>query len=356
MSQQVAQLKQNKEALEKVAILLLYLEVTRPKVTRAFFKAIGEERSRVILESMSALGTVKQDKVDATVKDFLNFLVKKESIIGGANLTSQIFEDIYGADLGVALGETEATFKFLKEVPDDKLLKLLAKSSTQFQAFLLSYLDQAHASRIVSMLELSQVKRVLSCLANINVQTGNKWLMKLEYKIAELFTEKPKAKEQVADEQLIKIAMVLERSPRKKRADILSQLREDQPEMIAVIESLIFTYEEVLTIDAEDLQKILGAIDMKALAKALDGGQEDIVQKVLANISGRSKGILEEERDMLQGRATEDDREEGQLAIVSAARKLEAEGQIKKLVKSAPSSSDGSSEAVATPEAEEKKE
>jgi flagellar motor switch protein FliG len=355
VSQHVALLKQNKEALEKVAILLLYLEVTRPKVTRAFFKTIGEERSRIILESMARLGTIKQDKVNATVKDFLNFLVNKESIIGGANLTSKIFEEIYGTDLGVVAGETEAGFKFLKDVPDDKLLKMLAKSSTPFQAFIISYLDQAQASRIVSQLDLNQVKKVLGCLAMINVQSGNKWLLKLESKVAEMFTEKPKAKEQVADEQLIKIAMVLERSSRKKRADILEELRVDQPDMISVIESLIFTYEEIMEISEGDLQKVLAAVDMRTLARALDGADETITKKVLSNISARSKGILEEERDMLNGKATEDDREEGQLGIVSAARTLEAEGQIEKLVKKRDASetqSESSAEAAEEPKKE----
>ncbi len=121
----------NKDALEKVAILLLYLESIKPTVTHAFFKAIGETHSRVILNTMAQLGQVPQQTVTTTLRDFLEFLVRHHSIVGGINLTSGIFHDVYGMDLVNTVEKRIVTFPCLYSVDDYQPFSFISKSSVR---------------------------------------------------------------------------------------------------------------------------------------------------------------------------------------------------------------------------------
>ena len=66
------------EPVKKVAMLLLFLEMNKPSLSKGILKAMGESKSRIVLEAMSSLGNVDHSSFNETIMQFHQLLVEKK--------------------------------------------------------------------------------------------------------------------------------------------------------------------------------------------------------------------------------------------------------------------------------------
>jgi flagellar motor switch protein FliG len=89
----------------------------------------------------------------------------------------------------------------------------------------------------------------------------------------------------------------------------------------------MFTFEDLLQLNSQAIQRIMRETDMRDLALALKKASDPLKKLLLSNISRRGAEAVQEEMSML-GTVKLRDVEAAQFRIIDAVRKLEAEGEI----------------------------
>ena len=131
------------EPVKKVATLLLFLEMNKPALSRGILKAMGEAKSRVVLEAMANLGNIDNASLTETVLQFHELFVEKKSIIGGKNLSSMLFQQAFDATESKASVSYDKPFQYLETIDNDAILDMFDRLSMQMKALIL-YLSLIH--------------------------------------------------------------------------------------------------------------------------------------------------------------------------------------------------------------------
>lgn len=225
------------ESVQKVATLLLYLEMLRPSVTKTLFKTLGEDKSRQILSVMSNLGKVESNAVRTVVSEFFTFLVEKRTIYGGRNITSKIFENVYGVCLETTGTHYSKPFQFLDTVDDEKLIQFLKKTSLQLKALVLTYVTRERAALLVAKMDDQTAMKLLNLVLKVE-NPSSPLLKKIESK---MMKELMKDDQPVDNEQVMKISSVLEQTPSSRRNILLGSLENDNPDVVELVKANIIT-------------------------------------------------------------------------------------------------------------------
>jgi flagellar motor switch protein FliG len=123
------------------------------------------------------------------------------------------------------------------------------------------------------------------------------------------------------------LAQILNSTERGLEKHILEHLGEESQELAEEVRSLLFVFEDLLTLDDRAIQLVLRDVDQKDLALALRGTTPEVRDRVLANMSARAAEVLNEEMELMppQRRRLV---EEAQAKIVAIVRKLEEADEI----------------------------
>lgn len=96
-----------------------------------------------------------------------------------------------------------------------------------------------------------------------------------------------------------RMAEVLRSTEKKTQKQMLHTLMDQDPEMTARIQKLLFRFEDLKGMDDFQIRAVLGKVDTAAIATALFEADEVILEKVLVNLSKRARETLEEELSFL---------------------------------------------------------
>jgi flagellar motor switch protein FliG len=108
---------------------------------------------------------------------------------------------------------------------------------------------------------------------------------------------------------------------------LLTSIEERNPELSQAIRKKMFTFEDLLLLNTQVIQRIMRETEMRDLALALKKASEPLKKLLLSNISRRGAEGVQDEMAAL-GHVKLRDVEAAQLRIIDAVRKLEAEGEI----------------------------
>ena len=114
---------------------------------------------------------------------------------------------------------------------------------------------------------------------------------------------------------------------RNTEARFMTALEERNRESAEKIKALMFTFEDLIRLDAAGAQVLLRQAEKEKLALALKGASEPIKELFYANMSGRAAKMLKEDMDAL-GPVRLKDVEEAQAEIVRLTKELSNSGQI----------------------------
>ncbi len=89
----------------------------------------------------------------------------------------------------------------------------------------------------------------------------------------------------------------------------------------------MFVFSDITMLEDRAIQLVLRGVEMSSLATALKGADEEVKERILANLSERARENLVEEIDLL-GPVRMSTVEEARASVVQAIRQLEETGQI----------------------------
>jgi flagellar motor switch protein FliG len=122
-------------------------------------------------------------------------------------------------------------------------------------------------------------------------------------------------------------AKMINQVDRHTERNVFGALEENDAELAERIRSLLFVFEDIITLGDRELQMVIREADQSIMALALRGAPNELREKILSNMSERGAETLREELDLMPPKRRREV-EEAQSEIVAIVRRLEEVGEI----------------------------
>jgi flagellar motor switch protein FliG len=317
---------------QKVAVVLAQLG---PKKATPILKEMSDPDAIAFTTEVANLPSLDTD----TVIEILGELVTRihESTLvnqGGITLARQFLQERLGqARADEVLDELEnksvaGPLAVLAHADPRQVVAILAEQQPQTVAVLLAHMRPEDAARIMTELPGEfriKVARRIAQLDRVDPAAVRQTTALIEAKLRSLHTVGALTVAGGASA----IAEILNHSDRQTERQILGELETQDSELAEQIRANLFTFEDLIALDARSLQQILRRVPSSTLAAALKGAQLDgaAMAHIRGNLTERGVQTLDEELEVL-GAIRTSQVDAAQAEIVRTARELDAEGVI----------------------------
>jgi flagellar motor switch protein FliG len=314
---------------QKAAILLISLGA---ELSAQIFKIMKDEEIEELTTEISRLQNVAAGTTGAVLEEFNQMTLAQEYIAqGGLAYASDVLEKALGAKRAREILERlrgqlqPAAFEIVKKVDPKNLLDFIRREHPQTIALILANMDPKQSAQILSELPSELQPDVVLRIATMD--KTNPDVIKqietiLETRLSSLFTQEVSVSGGVKS-----VAEIMNRLDRSTERSLLGTLQEQDSELAESIRRLMFTFEDIVSVDDRGVQRILKEIDQRDLALSLKASSPDVGTKIFKNMSERAGGLLKEEIGYL-GPVRLRDVEDSQRRIVEVVRRLEESGDI----------------------------
>nr|BCX00506.1 MAG: flagellar motor switch protein FliG [Bacteroidota bacterium] len=314
---------------QKAAIILVSMGV---EAAAQILKKLSEEEVERVTLEIARISSVTPEMIDAVVTEYHQMMTAKKYVLrGGLDFAMEVLERIWGRKkaeeiiMRIEAATKVSAFYLLQTVETAQLVNFIQSEHPQVAALILAKLNPAKAAEVLSSLPPDLQAEITYRLA-----TMGKTPPELVHEIEEVIRSQMG---NIFGSRLSDTggphaaAAILNLVSRQAERHIMETLSRRDPEVADKIKNLMFTFEDILGLPDQAIQRILAEIDMRQLAIALRGASEDLRQKFKSNMSQRAAEMLEEEMTYL-GPVRVRDVEEAQNAIVRTIRQLEEAEEI----------------------------
>jgi flagellar motor switch protein FliG len=123
------------------------------------------------------------------------------------------------------------------------------------------------------------------------------------------------------------LASILNQVDGTTEENIMAYLEKQDADLAQSVRQKMFVFEDLIEFDNKNFREILQNVDSQLLIKALKTASEELTEKVFQNLSQRAAEMLREDMEVM-GPVRLRDVEQAQMEILSAAKRLEAEGRV----------------------------
>ncbi|MHC4395204.1 MAG: FliG C-terminal domain-containing protein [Planctomycetota bacterium] len=323
---------------QKAAMLLMTLD--SQTATELLRGSPAEDVQEIAMELAQLDASGQRDKKNEAkvIKEFYNLLRKNQnqefSIKGFLN---EMLVSIIGKEKAEQIQDQirkvtgkKDLFASIRSANTDELVLALEGEHPQTVAVVLSELAPNKSQEVLSHLnEETRLKGVCK-MTNLEMLRSG-----VKERIAFMVSERLKSFEgetlaEKPEQVLRKLAIILSGLENDLRDRLLDEINKCDEENCKMIKILMITWEDIPTIADRSLQEALRKIDAQKLAVALYGAEEEVIQKIRANISERVAVMLDEESSLMQEPLEKeilDAREE----IVNPLREANEEGTLRRV-------------------------
>ena len=326
----MAKIKDDFRALsgpQKAAIFMLSLGQEQSGV---LFERMDDEEIRVLSQAMSGLGAMSSNIVERLFVEFADQLSSAGGLVGSLSSTerllagalpeervNQIMEEMRGP-----AGRT--MWDKLGNVNEAVLANYLKNEYPQTVAVVLSKIRTDHASRVLSVLpENFSLEVIMRMLRMEPVQ--KEILDHVERTLrSEFMTNLASATRRDSHELMADIFNNLDRNTENR---FMTALEERNREAAERIKQLMFTFDDLVRLDAGGIQALLRQVEKDQLAMALKGASDDVKELFFSNMSERAGKMMREDMEAM-GAVRLKDVDEAQSGVVIVAKDLADAGEI----------------------------
>ena len=312
---------------ERAAILMLSLGEEH---SSRLFALMDDEEIKEISQTMANLGTVSSNIVERLFVDFADQISATGSLVGTHESTERLLAKVLGAErVGSIMEEIRGPagrtmWDKLGNVNESVLANYLKNEYPQTVAVVLSKIKSDHAGRVLTQLpESFAMEVVMRMLRMESVQ--KEVLDDVERTLRnEFFTSLARTSRRDAHELIAEIFNSLDRNTETRFLTALEERNRDSAERI---KGLMFTFEDLSTLDSGAIQTLLRNAEKEKIPLALKGASDALKDLFFGNMSERAGKLLKEEIAGM-GPVRLKDVEEAQSYLVSVAKDLAARGEI----------------------------
>jgi flagellar motor switch protein FliG len=326
----VARIKEDYRSLtgpQKAAIMMMSVG---PEQSAKMLAMMEDDEIRELSQTMANLGTISAHMVERLFVDFADAISNTGSLTGSFATTERLL--LKGLDKErVALIMEEirgpagrTMWDKLGNVHEQVLANYLKNEYPQTVAVVLSKVKEDHAARVLGILPEGFAMEVV--MRMLHMEAVQKEVLESMEKTlrVEFMSNLAKTARVDAHEMMAEIFNNLDRAT---EARFMTALEERNRESAEKVRNLMFTFEDLVRLDANGAQVLLLQVEKDKLAMALKGASPAILDLFTANMSARAAKMLKEDMDAL-GPVRLKDVEEAQVAVVTLTKELSNSGQI----------------------------
>ena len=317
------------EGVEKAAILLLSLS---EEDAAQILKHLEPKQVQKLGAEMARIDDMTQAKITAVHKNFIDE-IQNYSTIGFQS------QDFVKRALTAALGEDKAAnlidqilmgsgakgLDSLKWMDSKQVASIIRNEHPQIQTIVLSYLEPEQSAEILSQFPEKVRLDLLMRVANLEeVQPAA--LQELNEIMEKQFAGQ--AGTQAAKMGGLKSAAdIMNYLDTNIEGQLMDAIREQDEELSQQIQDLMFVFDNLVDVDDRGIQAILREVQQDSLLKAIKVADEELKNKITANMSKRAAEMLVDDLEAL-GPVRISEVETAQKEILSVARRLADAGEI----------------------------
>ena len=312
---------------QKAAIFMLSIG---QKHSATLFERMDDEEIRELSTAMSGLGAMSSNIVERLFVEFADQLSSAGGLVGSFSsterlLTGALSEERVSVIMEEMRGPAGRTmWDKLGNVNETVLANYLRNEYPQTVAVILSKIKTDHASRVLSVLpENFSLEVILRMLRMEAVQKDI--LDHVERTLrTEFMTNLASAARRDSHEHMADIFNNLDRNTETR---FMTALDERNRESAERIRQLMFTFDDLVRLDASGIQLLLRQVEKDQLAMSLKGAAEDVKDLFFSNMSERAGKMMREDMEAM-GAVRLKDVDEAQAGVVSTAKALADAGEI----------------------------
>ena len=312
---------------EKAAIFLMSLSQDQAS---KIFANLDDEEIKEISQSMSGLGTVSSEVIERLFVEFAEQVSSTGSLIGSADSAQRLLGNILGEEkVGEIMEEIRGPagrtmWDKLANVNEQVLANYLKNEHSQTVAVILAKIGQVHAAKVLATLpenfSLEVVMRMLRMEAvDKEVEKDVERVLRTEFMSNLARSNQRDTFELMAD--------IFNNFDRTTETRFLSALDERSKDSAEKIRALMFTFDDLIKLDASGVQTVMRTVDKDKMTLALKGAKDEMKELFFSNMSERASKLMKE--DMVSmGPVRLSEVEEAQLVMVQATKDLADRGEI----------------------------
>jgi flagellar motor switch protein FliG len=312
---------------EKAAMFLL---ASGEEYASKMFAKLQMEEIKEITQTMSRLGVVPGEVVEALFRDFMQRVGGASGLVGSYESTERMLgQFLEPGKLATIMEEIRGpagrtVWDKLGHVDEAMLAAYLKNEYPQTIAVVLSKIRSEHAARVLASLpEEAAIETVLRMLRMELVQKDI--LADVEETLrAEFMSNLARSHRRDNHEIMAEIFNYLDRATETRFFELLEQRSKEAADRVR---ALMFTFEDLVKLDGAGLQVLLRNIDNSKLGLALKGASEKLRELFFANMSERAAKILRDDMETM-GPVRLRDVEDAQVMLVNTAKDLAAAGEV----------------------------
>lgn len=312
---------------ERAAVVMLALgeEASKP-----LWASFDEDELRDVTLAISKLGSVASEVVESLLYDFVMNLSSTGAISGSAASAQRFLRHVLPADRAESILEDikgpagKTMWDKLANVNERVLSGYLRNEHPQTVAVILSRIRPDHAAKVLGALPALFSEEVIARMLNLG-PVQKEVLEQIEVTLrTEFMAALSRSQDRDPYESMAEIFNSFDRSTERR---FMGALEMKNPSAAERIRSLMFVFEDLARLDAQDMQALLRFIDKSDLALALKGANQPVATHFFANMSERASSILRDDIEIM-GPVRIKEVDAAQHKIVEIAKKLADEGSI----------------------------
>ena len=312
---------------ERAAVLMLAIGESHGAKIWAL---LDDDELRELSIIMSTLGTIEAPSVENLLLEFVSRVSASGALMGNYDATERLLQQYLPPErVGGIMEEIRGPagrnmWEKLSNVQEEVLANYLKNEYPQTIAVVLSKIRPEHAARVLTILPeelaLDVVNRMLKMEA-----VQKEVIERVERTLrTEFMSNLSQTRRRDAHEVM---AEIFNNFDRQTETRFLTALEEDNRESAERIKTLMFTFDDLIKLDAGSAQTLMRHIDKDKLGVALKGASEAVRQFFLSNMSTRAAKMLVDDMQAM-GPVRLRDVDEAQAIMVSTAKDLAAKGEI----------------------------
>jgi flagellar motor switch protein FliG len=324
---QVEKPKRQLTGPERAAVLMLALG---EQYGSKLWGLLDDDELRQLSITMSTLGTIEAEQVEALLLDFVGRLSASGALMGSYDATERLLQQYLPPErVGGIMDEIRGPagrnmWEKLSNVQEQVLANYLKNEYPQTVAVVLSKLRPEHAARVLAILpedlSLDVINRMLRMEAvQKDVLERVEQTLRTEFMSSISQTRRRDAHEVMAE--------IFNNFDRQTETRFITALEEENRESAERIKNLMFTFDDLVKLDTGSAQTLMRHLDKDKLAVALKGASEPVRQFFLSNMSTRAAKMLLDDMQAM-GPVRLRDVDEAQVLLVNLAKDLAAKGEI----------------------------
>lgn len=332
MATTVTAIQNGKTALKGVAKAAALLVALGPEASSKVLKSMKESEIETLTASVASLDGLTSDQAHTVVEEAHQTALAQQYITnGGMAYAREMLSRALGPEKAeevldrVVVAHPPAPFGFLRRSDPKQLAGFLQNEHPQTIALILSHLSPTQAALVLTNLGDDLQADVARRIATMD-RTPPEIVARVEEvmlrRLSSLLSQD--ALHVGGTSYLVQLLTTVDRVTEKH---ILDRLARTDPELADEVKKLLFTFDDLISLDDRSIQRVLREVDTRDLALALKAARDDLKEHIFGNMSQRAAETLREEIQYL-GPVRIRNVEEAQQRIVGIVRRLEEAEEI----------------------------